>query len=387
MTLHSTHSLSSSSRWIEGRCPASIAMIKPYTSTGPIDDDYEDNYAAKEGTAAHELREFCLRLGVQPQQCIGLTFNDVKVDQDMIDGVTIDINYVKRLEVEYGVKPLIEVRVVMSSLGREDVFGTCDTLFVVPKKRLIHPIDFKYGRLPVEVENNSQLTGYGVSALDTFGVWDGIDTMVTSITQPRYSHRDGPIRTVEYDITEVDEIADMFYRSVLLTEDLSQKPHAGPWCRYCPASGNCRARLMKTIETLYRDRPLENISSEELELLIAEASVAKSHLESIHDEARRRASRGHRFENYKLVESRPRMKCTDEKRLVAEAVNSGVNKDRLFENKLKSKSVIEKIIPQKLVEKYYVRPQGHDILVPMSDKRIAKVVGHVPKGTFGKVSK
>lgn len=370
--------MSSSSRWIEGHCPASIRMSKPYPSS--------TSDAAEEGTAAHELREFCLRLGVSPQNCLGMTFNGFEVDQEMVDGVSIDVNYVNRLSVEYGVKPLLEQRVVMSGLGRNDVFGTADTTFIVPKKKLIHTIDFKYGRGCVEVENNWQLRGYGVSTLDTNDMWGSVNKVITTITQPRYAHSHGPVRSTEYTVDQMDEFADTFYRSVLLADDRSTKPNAGPWCKYCPASGNCRARMLRTIEVAYRTTTIDELTSDELEVLLGEIPVITKHLEALSLEAVSRAKRGHRYHDYKLVESRPRAKLKDEKEFVKEASDT-VKIERLYKKQLKSPSELKKLLPGEVVDKHFVKPPATDILVPMSDKRVAKVTGQVRKGTFGKVNK
>ncbi|CAH9015886.1 protein of unknown function DUF2800 [Vibrio phage 393E50-1] len=364
---------------MEDKCPASIRMSRPYPNT--------TNVAAEEGTAAHEMREFCLSVGVSPEKCRGMTFNGFVVDQEMIDGVSVDVNYVNRLAIEYGVKPLLEQRVTMSSLGREDVFGTGDTLFLVPHKRLVHVIDFKYGRGPVQVENNSQLQGYGVASLDTFDMWGKVDTVKTTITQPRYAHSHGPIRTAEYSTEQMNNIGDKFYRSILAAEDPSVRPKAGKHCQYCKAAGNCRARMLRTIELAYRGEPTDELTSDEIEAILPEISAMTRHLEALQFEAVKRGQRGHRYDNYKIVESRPRAKCQDEKKLIADAKANGFNIDRLYSKQLKSKSAIEKVLPGELISKHYKAPDPTDVLVPMSDKRVAKVVGHVSKGTFGKVSK
>lgn len=376
---HSTYSMSSAYRWIEGHCPASIRMSKPYPSS--------TNEAAEQGTAAHELREFCLKIGVSPRDCIGMTFNGFEVDTEMAEGVSIDVNYVNRLTLEYGVKPLLEQRVTMSSLGRTDVFGTADTTFIVPHKRLVHTIDFKFGFGVVEPEENWQLRGYCVSTLDTFDLWGKVDKVITTITQPRYQHNKGLVRSTSYTTEQMNEFGDTFYRSILAADDPRTKPNPGKWCKYCPARGNCRARMLKTIEMAYRGEPIDELTSDEIEILLAEIPVMTAHLEAIEKEAVRRAQRGHRFGDWKLVDSRPRAKCSDEKQLIAEAVAAGVNADRLFDKRLKAETSIRKVLPGELVDKFYVKPPATDILVPMSDKRVAKIVGQVRKGTFGIVSK
>jgi hypothetical protein len=88
-----------------------------------------------------------------------------------------------------------------------------------------------------------------------------------------------------------------------------------------------------------------------------------------------------------VVESRPRRKCTDEKKLIATVHQAGINTDRLFDKKLKSFSGASKVIPESILNKFYVRPKSSDVIAPMSDKRVAKVIGGVSKGTFGKIIK
>lgn len=376
---HSVYSMSSMGRTVEHHCPAWIRMSRPYPNT--------TNPAAEEGTAAHELREFNLTTGFRPHDCIGMEFNNHVVDEEMADGVAIDVNYVNRLTIEYGVKPLLEQRVVMSGLGRNDVFGTADTVFVVPKKRIVHIIDFKYGRGAVEVKDNWQLRAYGVATLDTFDLWNSVDEVHVTITQPRFGHRDGPIRTEVYTIQQVDEFADVFFRSVNLADDPTTVPNAGEWCRYCPARGACRARMQRTLNMVFRNDLLTDITAEELEMIKEELPTITSNIESIEDEMLRRAKGGHRYHNFKLVDSRPRATLRDEGEFVKDA-SKHVNIERLYDKKLKSPTNLKSLVPGEVIDKHFKKPEPTEILVPMNDKRIAKMPkGQVRKGTFGKVSK
>lgn len=371
--------MSSSSRWIEGHCPASIRMSKPYHST--------TSEAAEQGTAAHELREFSLHFGIRPNECIDLEFNGFKVDTEMAEGAELDVNYNKNLSLKYGVKPMIEKRVVMSGLGRTDVYGTADTTFLVPNKRILHTIDFKYGRGAVEVTDNWQLRGYGVASLDTFDAWNKVDEVHTTIIQPRYDHRDGPIRTEVYTIEQMDEFADTFYRSVLLADDTETLPNAGAWCRWCPARANCRARLERTIQYAYREKPMSELSNDEIEIIFEEIPVIEKHLEALHEEAVRRAKGGHRYHNFKMVDSRPRAKLLDERAFINDAVKH-VKPERLYSSKLKSKTDLSKLVPGELIDRHWRKPPSSEILVPMSDNRVAKMSKReVRKGAFGKVEK
>lgn len=360
---HSVFSFSGSHRWFHNACPASIRKSRGKPNT--------TNDAAELGTAAHELREFCLKMGVSPHECLGQTYGKFVVDQNMADAVDIDVNYNKRLTLEYGVKPLLEQRVTMSSLGRTDVFGTADTTFIVPHKRILHSLDYKHGFGVVDVNDNTQLIGYAIATLDTFDCWEQVNTVKITIIQPRANHIDGPIRTVEYTVNEMWNWCNRYARSIQLAEDPSTPPVAGKHCTYCLAQATCRARMERTLNFAYHDHNDSDIPITMLEAMYREKRAIESHLQAIEDELNRQARNGQNFEGYKMVMSRPRARVDDEPGLRADARAAGVNLDRLYSTTLKSESSAKKVLPPELVAKYYVTPEPSPILVSMDDKRPA----------------
>lgn len=374
---HSKHGFSGLSRWIEDACPASLRMSSRYSgSTNP---------AAELGTAAHELGEFCLNLGVNTYDCIGLEFNKHIVDEPMAEASAVYVSYIRSLEVQYRIRARLEQRVTMTSLGRSDVFGTSDCAIIALQNRILHIADYKHGYGLVEVIGNPQLPGYGVSTLDTFDLWDKVDTVIVTIIQPRAQHIDGPIRTTSYTIAEMRLWQQKIARSVVLTEDKTQRPKAGSWCRYCPARGNCRARMMLTLQTAYRDCPLDEVSPGETEILFSELSGVETHLKAIAARALDLGREGHVFGEYKLVKSIVKAKCHDEEALIADAIKQGVDTSELFENKLVSMTKAKKVLPWQLVNKHYIKPPQSTTLVPLSNNRPAISVGSAT-GVFSAVN-
>ena len=364
MTVHSKYGFSGASRYIEGACPASVRMSEGYPSG--------TNPAAELGTAAHELGEFCLQLGLNPHECLGFTFNDHIVDENMIDASAVYVNFGRSLALQAGVKPLLEQRVTMTSLGRSDVFGTGDYLLF--DKRKLHVVDYKHGYGIVE-PTSPQLPGYGVSTLDTFNMWDQIDEVMCTIIQPRASHVNGPIRSVMYSKAEMIDWQQKFQRSIVLAEDPNELPVAGPHCKYCPARGNCRARLERTIELVYLDKPLKTLLPEEIELIYEEIDVISTHLEAIKMEALKLGREGRKFDKYKLVNSIVRAKCEDEKGFIEAAVNEGVDTSKLYDQKLISMTKAKKLVSAKTVNQFYVKPPSSTTLVKKEDNRPAVRVG------------
>ena len=373
MSEHSTHSFSGSDRWIEGHCPASIRMSRGYPSLS--------NPSAEKGTCAHALGEFSYSIGLNIRDCLGLTFNNIKVDHKMIDDVSIYTGYMAQQEILYGVKPKLEKRVVMSSMGRDDVFGTCDCLFDASDNGVVEAADYKNGYGVVDVANNSQTIGYVIAALDTFNLWDKVTTVKNTIIQPNGNHRDGPVRSAVYTIHQMREWQEKFRRSIALTEDRTQRPNAGDWCQYCPAQANCRARIEYVLDHAYLNVPFEELSVPELEIIYHNVSSIKTFLEKVENRMFSLAMKGQKFKDLKVVASYGRAECKDESALVQAALTEGVDKDDLFNAKLKSKTDLKRLLPHSLVNSHFVSPEPGKKLVPMYDNSPALRINSV-EGVF-----
>lgn len=360
MSEHSKHSFSGSHIWIEDHCPASIRMSEGYPNI--------TNPAAEKGTAAHGLGEFVQALGVNIRDCIGLAFNGINVDHKMIDDVSIYTGYMAEKTIIYGVKPLLEQRVVMTSMGRDDIFGTSDCNWLALDHGILEVNDYKNGYGIVEAFNNPQTAGYGVASLDTFNLWDRIDTVINTIVQPNGNHRDGPIRQATYNIEQMREWQDKFRRSIALTEDKTQKPNAGEHCHYCKAQANCLARTEYVLEIAYTNVPFEELSIGELELIYRNIGGIKTFLEKVEQRVLNLAMKGRKFDDFKVVASYGRTTCKDEKGLVQYAKEEkNLSDSDLYNIKLKSKTDLKRVLPDDVIREYFVSPKPGKKLVPMHD--------------------
>lgn len=334
------------------------------------------NDMAELGTAVHELGEFCIKLGVQPADCEGLVFNNIKVDNRMIDGATLYRNTVDFLSLKYGVKPLLEERVVMSSLGRTDVYGTSDATHIVLNQRVLHTSDYKNGWGVVDVNDNSQTAGYSVATLDTFDLWDKVDEVRNTIIQPNYDHIDGPVREVVYSMQEMHEWRERFRIAVSRADNPDEKPVAGEWCHYCPAQANCRARMEDVLSKAYTDTPVENISIGELEVIYKAEKSVKKFFEMVAGRMNDEAGKGVQFKDFKLVKSYPRATVEDEAGLVQFVKDAGLPVEKLYLNpRIVGKTKAKEFLPADAIKRFYKVPPANNVLVPNSDKRPALRIG------------
>ena len=358
MTTHAIHSASSSSRWT--KCAAAIRMSLGIKGT--------TNPAAELGTAAHELGEFCLRLGFNAYDCIGREFNKHIVDELMADAVQLYVSYIRDLCKKYNVNPMLEKRVVMLSVG-DDVFGTSDCIVIIGDWLFV--LDYKHGYGVVEVANNSQATFYAVATLDTFDLWGTIRHVHTSIIQPRANHADGAIRSHVYTIQQMVEWQNFFRFSVAETKKKDSTFNAGEHCKYCPARANCRARLQRTIDIAYLDAPLDTLSPEEISIIYNEIPTIKTHLEAVQAKAVELARLGKPIEGYKLVKSITKAKCDKPDDFIVAAIESGVKREDLVNEKVKSMTECKKVVDKGIVNKYFVKPPASTTLVEISNSRVA----------------
>jgi hypothetical protein len=187
---HARLSPSGAERWLY--CTAAPAAEAQYP-------DSSTEFAA-EGTAAHELSEYCLRGDYMPGHRYGDIIKVVevdatysfKVDKDMISHVTKYITYVRDVTKLF-VDPvvLIEKRVYYKSISH-DGSGTADAIIYGRLKEtgkfVIWVIDLKYGKgVPVYPDDNPQAQLYALGAVETY-YWDfpeEPDEIRVTIHQPR----------------------------------------------------------------------------------------------------------------------------------------------------------------------------------------------------------
>ncbi|AHK11766.1 PD-(D/E)XK nuclease [Shewanella sp. phage 1/44] len=361
-------------------CPGQIRMNKLFKSMFP-ELANRSNPAAEEGTAAHELSEFALKLGCETSSCVGSTFNKHVVTEAMADYVNVYVGEIRKILAENPDAVLmVEKRVTMLSVA-SDVFGTGDCIIYIPSKRKLYNIDLKYGYGVVDVTDNIQLAHYSVSTFDTFQYWDLVDTVEAMIVQPRADHIDGVIRRFTFTRNDLIEWQRKFVKIVDVARRNDAPIVAGNHCTYCDAAAICRARILRTFEMAGLDAPLETLSEDEIMTIYTEIGTLTRTLEAVKQVAVNLGKSGKRLKGWKLVKARQWHVCDNDDAFIADVMadkRTTLDDDyALYNLKLKGKTDLKKLkgLPTDLVDKHFKAPSESLTLVKNSDSRPAYGVG------------
>lgn len=200
-----------------------------------VEDTFTTSSAAMEGTAIHKVAENILKrlpldFGVEVPE----------IDGEMLDVAEGYVNYIKALS--RGESAQIEYMVDISSVtGEVNATGTVDAFAIVDG--VLHVIDLKTGRTPVNAKGNYQLLVYALALYNEFSTFYQIDSVELHIYQPRINNTNYESCTLE----QLNKYMELFKTRAALglqaVETGCASYKAGEHCRqyYCPAIGTCQA--------------------------------------------------------------------------------------------------------------------------------------------------
>lgn len=376
---HSSIGASTCERW--WNCPGSVKLIE--TLPPQPTSEY-----AEEGTAAHELAEVCLRLGMDAQEAkdeYAIAKNGVEWTDEMAEHVQVYLNVIREDMAQYNltVKDLqIEQKFHLTHID-EDAFGTNDAnLRKFLTKIIVY--DLKYGKgKVVEVEDNKQGLYYASGAAIQ-GDYDEIEIV---IVQPRAYHKDGPVR--RWTITRQDLVAfeESLKAAIANTRDPKAPLTCGEWCQktFCPALGVCPAvkgyvsKKAGTVFDEYKegkhiDLPVpQHITPAQLRRLLNSIPLIDAWIKAVQGHAMGIAMRGERVLGYKLVRGKEGNRKWADSQVVIKSLSKDVkNQDDLFEPRtLKSPAQMDKLgkVVKEKVKELVTRSEGRLMLVEEDDPR------------------
>lgn len=371
--LHARLSPSSAERWLE--CPASVRM------QDLVPPEAESVYAA-EGTACHALAEIeaSVEFGfITPQQGKSRRASWRKryaIDHDTEVEMEVHVaSYIELLKERLELYPNSQLQLEqrLPTGLPDDGKGTSDAVIVSPVH--VEIIDLKYGQgVQVEAENNPQLRIYGYGALTTYGdVLGDTEVVRTTVFQPRLSH-------VDTEELSADELR-AWHASILPTAELALTDDApfGPSetaCRWCPASGRCRAQLEKVFEEPF-EVP-ETLEPDEVARTLARVPMVRDWLSAFEEAALSMAySEGIPIPGYKVVRSGGKRAVRDDARAIEVLVEAGFPRDKVSRTTAQTLGVLEKLVGKERFKELLEEPgivtksEGKESLVPESDKREA----------------
>lgn len=385
--VHARYSASAAQRWLN--CGLSVRL-----SAGKDDAGRE----AREGTLAHALLEAAMRDGLdkairqtrfQPEDDEP---DDVAVTDEMIDAVAMAVDWLDDL---IGRHPaaFYETELALDALKSVHPLtgGTADFVLVDPVHRVIHVVDFKYGKgHVVDVQDNVQALTYAVGCLFRFNNY-GIKTVSLTIIQPRAPHQDGQIRTWETSVADLYDHAAEMKSAIDRAESGAAKAVAGPWCKggFCAVRGQCAAYRDYSLELAKAEfadddgdlavqvPQLRHMSPAEMASVLAAADIVFDWVKQVQAYCHDQAMAGKVPVGFKLVPRRGRRYFLDDPDEVRDLADAYFDRDQYEPRKLLTVAQMEALFGKKKfaavfknrVEK---RSSGYN-LVPEDDPRPERV--------------
>lgn len=443
--IHAKLSASISKRWmlnveknLKG-CPGSIIRSWNCKSDGRND-------AADIGTAAHLIGEWGLNEGKNPSEFpanhptpyIDVDGNHIEINDSLIDGPTRYCETIwediERLEDDYldegqlfveeqvCINKIFEdgdiekalkfvnennsIPVCAADLGGEldtcakyyeyyvnelfNMFGTNDASFLIPGA-ILCVYDYKNGRWPVEVENNTQFLYYALGAAFAHD-WN-FEEVEMVVVQPNDMNNEEKVRRWRITKDELREWIPIFRQAaldVIYKHDTFNPSQDN--CHYCPAKGECESQkqLVSDIckidfaEDYEEDEsgkevlvapPLGSLSYDELRRIVDNADFIKNYVESVSSVVRKLIENGDSDTkqklNRKLVKgsSRRTYKYTDKEIIKYLEEDLLLDRSDFMVEKLIPMSKLQKVIEKPEFEQLVEKPEPPIIMVPYDDKR------------------
>lgn len=366
---HSSQSASGSERWIH--CPPSAKL------TAGMQD--EETPFAAEGTAAHALCEWKvrkalkMRAGKRPASDYWTDEMEECTD-DYRDYVCDLVGQARQICKD----PVTMVEQHLDfSCWVPDGYGTGDFLLVADGE--LNIVDFKYGRgVPVYADHNPQMMLYALGGMTIFDMLYDIHTVTMTIFQPRLSN----ISVWTIDATELYRWAEEELRPKAEMAAKGEGEYTpGPWCRFCKARNQCRARAESFLELARMEfRPPALLSDEEIAEVMEQVDELSRWASDVMAYATAAAIEdGRHFEGFKVVEGRSVRKFTDTAAVEKAAKDAGYTD--IYNKTLITLTAFEKLMGketfQEVLGPYVEKPKGKLTLVPVSDKRPEVTISNV----------
>ena len=339
--------------------------------------------AAEEGTLAHSLAEYKLRILTGTDDGEGISKEEadeiVKSDKQMDEYTDGYIEFIKEqaeiMMKDQGRTTIYPEQIVSFGEYVEGGFGTADCIVV--GRKILHIIDFKYGsNVRVDWRDNVQLKIYALGAWSAFkGKYPDVKTVRMSIYQPRMRNFGTFEMTLEELVRWGEE--ELKPRAELAVRNLGEA-NEGPWCAFCKAKSVCILKVTKMLEEA-KELPIDKtpliITDDQIKGLLPKLKEISSWCDSLYSLAEADAiQKGKEWPGFCIEEGRRTNIFENPESVVVAAEKAGVDVDELMS--LKTPAQIKKIVGTKVFNEAFedlvTSKPGNPKLVPIKDSKPSK---------------
>jgi len=379
-------------------CPGSVKRIERLIRSGRYVEERTNRFAA-EGTAAHNIREACLRFGFTPYDFLGMKIGAdgfvFEVDIEMCEALIEGLDQIA----QYDCDEIVEEHVDTTEwVGPDDdgdpQGGTVDWAGVVWKKKLVVMSDLKYGSgVAVQAVDNKQLRIYLLGLIrrlealypDTdFTDWE----FLIIIDQPRHGGGGGEWRQTYEQIMEFgEEVRERALETKMKKPPIRPSESACQWCPLAKMDGECPEHEQFLLDILGIDivdldadfdEPLalkdpEGITPKRRSYIIKNWPIIKKWGDRLHSDAITDFMAGDPVPGWKVIEGGGRRRAhADEKMSKAYMKKRGIAEENCYTKKLLSPAQAEKELRMRagtFPKDLLATPEPKPVLVPEDDDR------------------
>lgn len=377
-TIHSRkYSPSKSGTWLN--CPLSTLL-----NDGEND---EINPRAEFGTQCHELGSALISKSLK----LFDYENDNKSIEELIEGLDMYSDEMQEIAdgyADYVMKtfefeksqsddePLIVIEQFLEMDFDEDAKGTLDCGIISSLNGgTLTVIDLKTGRIPVYAYDddsglfNTQLGIYALYFYKAYKHLYPIKNVRLVIYQPVINN------TNDYEMPIEDLL--VFESMVLIpaverTKVENPEANPGDYCRYCSGNAVCLKRAEVNLQTMQEmNKSINMMTDDELDNLLPKLDEFIRYAEDVKKHALKKAKKGHKWSNFKLVHTRRTRTITNEDEVIRICKEAGI--DPFVSNRLAGITELTRRIGKdkinSLIGTYIDFKLGSVVLVPSTDPR------------------
>ena len=342
-------------------CPWSLANVERGIPQQTSD-------AAAEGTALHSLLEMYYTERVATlDEVLNKKIEGVEITEERLElakdaGRALD-EYMDRLEEEIGMPCEVEFeRTVHFGDHIPDAWGTCD--IILRCGSVLGVLDYKFGRVHVNVKDNSQLKFYAQAARYSDPKYKECLTVEMSIIQPRSEN------TLTTAVVLPEEL-DAFETELLIALKEAEGPNprciTGSHCRFCSLEAVCPEKTGLADAALAAS--IEDFDLDKLVYWMERKDELDSFLTAVRTGVLNLLEAGRRVPGFKLVARRANRKWKSERQVVDYFKAHGLEFEQYMDMKLRSPAQMEKELDE-LPDEFVVKKSSGVTVASEADKRV-----------------